>query len=414
MNNHDIIIIGASFSGLALAHRLPGDLRVLVVDRKKRLNAICESTGLVTTKTMELLKSFVPDLRKYLTNDIKTMAVVSTDFQTNFFSSAKEPWIYSTDTPELLARMGELLPKNVELVCDAEFMSAERNAESVVVSVKRDSEIVDYSCKILVGADGGRSRVAEKCGLGRNEKFLLGYEKVYPGNILFGENPESTVYHYWFGEFSLGYGGWLSPSTVNGQPVFRIGLAKLGVNKNEIKKLDEFIEKLVSLGHIKLTGNCLYEYAGYIPIGGALKNTYRDRVLLIGDAAGLCGAFAADGIKGALVSGIVAAKLIDKYISEADERVFVNFGKELNKFDSLLTYFKKQQLYRFVWSAMKKNSTFRAMFEVIVADKQSFISQFSDAKNTGGGLFKIIFKPRLFPKLIRYGVLWLRDWFFIN
>jgi digeranylgeranylglycerophospholipid reductase len=410
MYNYDIIIIGASFSGLALASRLPKNYRVLVIDRKQRLNSVCESTGLVTTKTMELLSSFVPDLRKYLTNDISTMAVVSTDFKTNFFSSAEKPWIYSTDTPELLAAFGGTLPENVEIMLSAEFCGLRHDGDSVIVSVKKDAVSKEISCRFLVGADGGRSRVAEKSGLQKNEKFLLGYEKVFPGKIIFGANPDKTVYHYWFGEFSLGYGGWLSPSTVNGQPVFRIGLAKLAVNWGEIKKLDEFVEKLKKLGHIAPTGDRLFEYAGFIPIDGPLKNIYHDRIMLIGDAAGLCGAFAADGIKGALVSGIVAGKLIEKFFITGDETVFRGFNGELNKFDNLLKYFKKQLLYRFVWNAMKKNRTFRAMFDVIEADKASFIRQFSEAKNKGGGLMKLVLKPRILPKLIKFGLSWIRDY----
>lgn len=410
MEKYDIMIIGASFSGLALAKSLPNNFQILVVDRKSRLNSVCESTGLVTQKTMELLSSFVPDLRHYLTNDISTMGVVSTDFTTHFFSSSDKPWIYSTDTPELIAAFGRNLPPNITLLLSAEFFDCRREGESVIVTVKKDNQPLECACRFLVGADGGRSRVAEKSGLQKNEKFLLGYEKVFPGKITFGEKPDETVYHYWFGEFSLGYGGWLSPSTVNGRPVFRIGLAKLDVNRGEIKKLDEFVEKLKDLGHISPTGDCLYEYAGFIPIGGPLKNIYKNRVMLIGDAAGLCGAFAADGIKGALASGIAAAKLIERFLSTGDETVFLGFNRELNKFDNLLKYFRKQVLYRFIWNAMRKNRTFRAMFDVIAADKESFISQFSEAKNKGGGLIKLVLKPRILPKLASYGVFWIIDW----
>ena len=56
--NYDIIIVGASFSGLSLAHHLPKNLKILVVDRKPKLNATIESTGLITQATYDMLDSF--------------------------------------------------------------------------------------------------------------------------------------------------------------------------------------------------------------------------------------------------------------------------------------------------------------------------------------------------------------------
>ena len=63
--NYDVIIIGASFSGLTLAHHLPKDLNVLILDKKKNLDSFVETTGLITEVTYQLFKDFVNQFRVF-------------------------------------------------------------------------------------------------------------------------------------------------------------------------------------------------------------------------------------------------------------------------------------------------------------------------------------------------------------
>src|SRR6185295_19213749 len=98
---YDVIIVGASFAGLALAHHLPRSLRVLILDRKRALDAAVESTGLITIATKKLFAEFT-DVEKFIPNDITTIGVVSPEYEKYFFSHTELPWIHSTDTPKLL------------------------------------------------------------------------------------------------------------------------------------------------------------------------------------------------------------------------------------------------------------------------------------------------------------------------
>lgn len=119
------------------------------------------------------------------------------------------------------------------------------------------------------------------------------------GKILLGEKPEATIYHFWFGDFSLGYGGWLSPTEIDGVSGFRIGLAKLKEEKKGIEQLFQlFIDRLVQEKILEITDEKVeYTFGSHIPIGGVLSRIQNEACILIGDAAGYCGAFAADGIK---------------------------------------------------------------------------------------------------------------------
>ncbi|PIZ75777.1 hypothetical protein COY06_02545 [Candidatus Peregrinibacteria bacterium CG_4_10_14_0_2_um_filter_41_8] len=218
--NYDVVIIGASFSGLTLAHHLPPTLKILVVDSKKALDACVESTGLITQATFDLLSEFV-DLKKFIPNQINSIGVIGTDFKRNFFSYTKTPWIYSTDTPQLIKHMSETLPANVTLRITTKYLSYnDTNADTypLAINLKTTSDTETVNAKFLVGADGAKSSVAaSNSKLSKNKKFLVGLEKAFYGDITFGPHPTQAVYHYWFGEFSLGYGGWLSPSIINGR-----------------------------------------------------------------------------------------------------------------------------------------------------------------------------------------------------
>ncbi|MFA6306110.1 MAG: NAD(P)/FAD-dependent oxidoreductase [Candidatus Gracilibacteria bacterium] len=405
--NYDVVIVGASFSGLTLAHHLPRNLKVLVLDMKKDLNAYIESTGLITQATYDLLADFV-DIKPYIPNKIMAIGVVGTDFNRHFFSYSDLPWIYSTDTPKLVKHMSETLPENVTLSINSKFTDykIEQNADfSLVISFLKNNEEQIVRSKFIVGADGAKSSVAiSNKSLSQNKKFLIGLEKVFCGDILFGPHPDETVYHYWFGEFSLGYGGWLSPTIINGEKAFRLGLAKLSENANEFGKIKDFVEMLKSKNMIKIKDSTheILTFASMIPIGGPLKNVYDDYSLLIGDAAGLCGAFAADGIKGAIVSGKVAAKLIPAYLN-GHKNALKNYRNEIQKCNKLMTYYKKQILYRWLWDRMKSNRTFDTMFDIISKSKEGFLSQFCDSKDRHKSLLSIVLKISNLPILLKYG-----------
>ncbi len=409
---YDIVIIGASFAGLTLAHHLPKEMKVLILDMKQSLNQHVESTGLITEKTYTMLKEFLPDLDKFIPNKVTTIGVVAPDYKKHFFSHTKEPWIYTTDTPAIVKRLSETLPANVDLKISSQFVKHEVNEDDVEVHYSSRGEKHTVKARFIVGADGAISPVARAAGLQQNKQFLVGIEKVFLGKITFGPLPDKTVYHYWFGEFSLGYGGWLSPTTVDGKPAFRLGLAKLKEDAKELVKIKEFVRVLEEKNMIEIEPGSkeLLTFTSMIPIGGALKHVYNDHAMLLGDAAGLCGAFAADGIKGAILSGKVAAKLIPQYL-DGDRRALSKFHKEIQKHGKMMTYYRKQVLYRFIWNRMKSDRSFHAMFDVIAREKDSFLNQFCDSKDRNKSLVSVVLKWRNLPHLVKYGLSLVLDFF---
>jgi len=420
MEHFDVVIVGGSFSGLTLAHHLPKHYKVLVVEAKPTAGATVESTGLITEHTRQEFLSFF-DVNKHITNNITAIGVVAPSFDDFFFSHTKEPWIYQTDTRGLMKDLAAQLPSNVTLRTSTVFTGADKvagegdAAKHAVQEVHLMHQGKKYSveCKFLVGADGGHSKVASVVhGLDQNKQFLFGYEQVFFGEVHLGPCPEETIYHFWFGEFSLGYGGWLSPTVVNGRKAFRIGLAKLMRDRGDaLDLMKKFTKLLLERGTITIEGDPLkpdYIFGSHIPIGGMLKKIHHGNVLLVGDAAGFCGAFAADGIKGSVISGKEGAKVIDRFL-KGDGEALKEMKPAMNKHNNLLNYYKKQLRYRMIWDMMKRNRTFKAMYKVIEGEKDHFLEQFCDSKDKRRSLAWTVLKLKHVPKLTVYSWFILMD-----
>lgn len=403
---YDVVIIGASFSGLSLAHHLPKTLRVLIVDTKPSAGSSVESTGLITSNTRVELQSFF-DIDAHITNPITSICVVAPNFTDHFISKTSEPWIHQTDTKGLVRRLAETVPPNVELKVATAFVGIDDPKKVSIIRLQDSKgEKYEVTTRFLVGADGGRSKVASLIPtLDRNQNFLFGYEQVFFGEVHLGPQPEETIYHFWFGEFSLGYGGWLSPTIVQGKKAFRIGLAKLMKDRGDAKRLmDTFLQMLLKNGTLTIEGDVTkpdYVFGSMIPISGALARIDSSNALLIGDAAGFCGAFAADGIKGSVVSGKEAAKLIPRFL-EGDAQALKGLRKAIDRHDGLMGYYTRQVRYRRVWDLMKRDRTFTAMYRIIEKEKGSFLDQFCDSKDKRRSLSWTVLKWKHLPALFRY------------
>ncbi|MDP3985644.1 MAG: NAD(P)/FAD-dependent oxidoreductase [bacterium] len=413
MKFYDVVIVGASFSGLTLAHHLPQNFNVLVVDIKPEPGSSVESTGLITEKTRKEFASFFA-IDRYLTNPISAICVVAPNYDDYFVSQVEKPWIYQTDTKALVRALAQMVPPNVQVQSQTVFTGVESTGDFLTVRIQKKGEPAEViQTRFLVGADGGHSKVAASVPeLDQNKRFLFGYEQVFFGEVSLGPRPEETIYHFWFGEFSLGYGGWLSPTIVDGKKAFRVGLAKLAADRGQAKNLmTQFLEILQKRGIIRIEGEINqpgYVFGSMIPMGGALRIIFHKNILLIGDAAGFCGAFAADGIKGSVISGKEAAPLIANYL-DGDLSAPGKLHVRMNVHGNVMQYYAKQLRYRWVWDQMKRNRTFRAMYDIIAAECDSFLEQFCDSKDSRKSLARTILKWRHVPKLVRYVMFLLAD-----
>lgn len=176
-------------------------------------------------------------------------------------------------------------------------VAAVREGPDSVVVTTREGE--SFQARFVVGADGANSVVARSCDLLKHRLLAGAIEaEVAPRpDVLrrFGTMPLFA-----FGELELGY-LWIFPKAEH----LSIGIAALRPKPGELQRtLKRVMQRYgVELDGARLHGHTLPLYTGKQPV-----NT--DRVLLVGDAAGLVDPLTGEGIRFAIWSGHLAAEAL--------------------------------------------------------------------------------------------------------
>lgn len=406
--DYDIVIIWSGFAGLAFVNYLDKKYKILVIDKKNYNSNLIETTWLITQDTKNLFDRII-NTNPYITNKIDSIWIFNTDYSDSFFSYTKKPWIYSTDTQKLLKATVDSQNNKAEFLRWAYVNNLEEIEWWVSIWYSYWWKNIKINSKFVVWADWCKSIVAKSLWLWQINKFLIWFEKLFHGEILEWENPESCVYHTRFWDFSLWYWGWLSPTIVDWKKAFRVWLAKLLGEENWFEKLCDFIEILKEKWIIRIDQEKeITMYSWLVPLSGVVKNYFWKNSLLIWDAAWLCWAFAADWIKWALLSWEYWAELVDEYLN-GNEKALWKMLSKIETHNKLITYFKKQRFYRFCWDRMKSNRTFDSLFSLIKWEKEVFLNKFCDSKDKQKSLLSIVFNFKNIFRLIWYGLWVLYD-----
>ncbi|MCD6385439.1 NAD(P)/FAD-dependent oxidoreductase, partial [Candidatus Sumerlaeota bacterium] len=164
------------------------------------------------------------------------------------------------------------------------------------VLVEFAGKIFHIRAKIIVGADGPRSRVA--CWMGNEPPELyVGVQRSI--KLLSGLSPEL----YFSPVYGSGY-GWMFPKGDRAN----VGVSVPIVESRRLKgKLDAFCEQLARNG--KIDKERVYSATGgLIPVGGPPRRTVYKNMLLVGDAGGQTNPLTGSGIAPAVICGRMAGK----------------------------------------------------------------------------------------------------------
>ncbi len=291
----DLVIVGGSFAGLACARTaaLKG-MKVAVVDAKPEPGARVATTGIVVKEASDDF-----DLPARLMRKVRGVRLYSPDERT-IDLHAPGYFFHATDTAGILRWMaGEAERAGATLMYGTRFDSADAYERGVGLAS------LGLHAQFLVGADGARSRVAELFGLDRNRRFLAGLELECEPL----ENIDPRFLHCFAdSRIAPGYIAWAVP----GVGTTQIGIAARRPAKPDLHGLFERLRKLCDLRDIRVVSR----RSGLIPVGGTLRSISRERVLLVGDAAGMVSPVTGGGIHTALHFGRRAAQLVSDYLSD--------------------------------------------------------------------------------------------------
>jgi flavin-dependent dehydrogenase len=290
----DLVIVGAGFAGLSCARSaaLRG-LRTIVLERKSAPGVRIHTTGLVVKEAAERwempsrLARAVRGVRLYAPN------LRHVDLQSPGY------YFLATDTAAL---MGWLVEEARRAGASVRFGYRYRGARRFDQGI----ELLEGAIRTryLVGADGPNSHVARDFALGRNASFLFGVETEYDG--VRGIDPD-RLHCFIDGELAPGYIGWLVPG-VGG--IAQVGLAARLPRRPDRSAFERKLTRVFDFSKARRVSR----RGGWIPVGGRVRPFGAERVVLVGDAAGVVSPLTAGGIHTALDSGWRAAHAIADHL----------------------------------------------------------------------------------------------------
>ncbi len=319
----DLVIIGASFAGLscAIAAARSG-LQVAVIERKPRSGYHIATTGILVREVADFY-----DVPPILTNKISSVKIYDQQLRSITLHS-KDYFFLATNTTGLLDWLSEVAIKaGVTIRYNSYFHNYKEHDNHIYLTES------DLTAKFLVGADGAKSKVARLAGLAKNQKFLLGieYDEPLPKDFL-----QDSMYCFLNHQLAPGYLGWV----VGGVNRLQIGLAvRHPLYRPDASKFRQYIQPFFP----NLSYQPTKAHGGLIPVGGLISPFYRQRIMLIGDAAGWVSPLTAGGIRLSFELGYKSGELIAAYLQQ---RAATHPGKALQQYHP---NFAAKNIARLIW-----------------------------------------------------------------
>jgi digeranylgeranylglycerophospholipid reductase len=344
--DHDCIVVGASFSGLACAIALArSGCRVTVLEKKSDAGEKLHTTGIIVKDAIdqiplldhlpETIVRRVPGVRLYAPN------LQHVDLQ------APGYYFLTTDTPELMRWFA----------AQAEAAGARIRYRAVFTQAERIHSGFDLGAfgttRFLVGADGPSSTVAKVLGLGRSGQFLFGVEREYRGVELAAPD---RLHCFVDRKLAPGYIGWLATNPVGVQ----VGLARRvrSVDRPAVDAFDEFLLKIAPVFDVRDRVPDAVR-AGMIPCGGSVTPVAARRVLLAGDAAGIVSPVTAGGIHNALKHGMSAGFAVADFLGGRQDDPSTWFVRSYPRY-------RTKRALRFLFDRFQSDLLFNAMLRTPV------------------------------------------------
>ena len=300
----DVVVVGASFAGLACATALAeAGFRVAVVERKRDAGEKPHTTGILVRDVMDTV-ALLDGMPAQLVRRVEGVRLYAPNLR-HVDLSAPGYYFLATDTPGLMRWLASRAEQaGVRMLWNTVFREARR------IQSGFDLQAPIGTARFLVGADGPRSAVARVLQLGENARFLAGIEHEYEGSPV---DAADRLHCFIDKQHMPGYIGWV----VQGVGVTQVGLARRqrdGDGAIVKQSMERFLDKIAPAFDFRMHVPTAVR-AGLIPCGGVVRPVATQRAVLVGDAAGMVSPVTAGGIHTALQFGARMGHAIADFLS---------------------------------------------------------------------------------------------------
>jgi geranylgeranyl reductase family protein len=361
--DYDVIVAGAGPAGSSTALRLAkAGRRVLLLDKAK-FPRVKPCGGGVTARAMAQAPC---DLSPVVERQVGRVR----------FSFRLEPG-FDYEYPETLVYMTQRQKLDAYLASQAAAAGAVFDDDCALAGVRQRADGVEVEmasgatlrAKVLVGADGANGIVARSVNLNPVSDPPVALEANFPYAGDASEEEWQDVLGLELGSMPGGY-GWSFPK----EDHLNVGC---GGWHSEGGRLRSHLAALRS--HYELDDWSMVNLRGHhLPTRTDGAPIVRDRVLLVGDAAGLVDPMSGEGIMAAFVSSRLAAESIERYLN-GSEPDLLRYEEEVDR--ELMRDIRAACVLRdafhhnpgLCYFMMKRSGLFRRMLCELMAGKSSYV-----------------------------------------
>jgi len=320
--DYDFVVVGAGPIGSLLARRLSQrGASVLIIEEHAQIGRPFQCAGLVNPDAMELV-----GLHDTVLTPIWGARIHG--------PSGEVVSIGSPDTVRTWSVCRKLFDESIlesaiesgaELWLSSKPLRAEQDERGVSITISTPDGQIDVRCSMLCGADGAHSWVRRNFRMGRPDEMMIGFQIEVTGYS--GE--EGKLDMYTGSDIAPGFFAWAIPSG----DTTRIG----AWSKAELldgRSPEQLLSALMSSPQwMHRFSNCreVGRFCGPVP-SGIVRHPLKDRVMLFGDAAGLCKPTTGGGIgPGFMHVEKMVTPLIKKLSGEISDARFESIVNEYLK-----------------------------------------------------------------------------------
>jgi flavin-dependent dehydrogenase len=315
-NNYDVVIVGAGLAGLQCACILAErGIHVLLVDRKKTLDCSVHTTGIFVRRTLEDFEfpsgTLGPPVR-HVTLYSPGLRALELESPYDEFRVGRMGPMYVSFLQRFTAAGGFWSP-------ETSFVESSEVGGGSSVVLEKKGTARKVLTRLLVGADGARSRVARDLGLDSNREMIVGVEDVLRNVPL---NGPPRFHCFLDPRLAPGYIAWV----VNDGEEVHLGVGGYAARFEPLSALSRLYS--IAGKHVLDLGTAVRveRRSGLIPVGGVLNRLANQRGILLGDAAGAVSPLTAGGLDPCMRLSSFAAHVAESYLQSDDPQHLTEFS----------------------------------------------------------------------------------------